>query len=682
MHVEFAGRVFGILILVSQVLVNPSGLAQSRAARINIDAAKVENSVDQRLYGQFVEDFFQGVQGPLWAELIRNRSFEEPANEIGLPRYWEREPDDRNLDDSILFKWDASVSYPSTGDPAVGHSLRISIQPALWDPRQRRGVSQGRIPVQKGVPYRGYIWLKSDDYNGNVTVALEKDRVGGERYASVDIPVKKREWTKYEFTLAPTASDPLAKLSILFRGLGRIWLDHVSLLPGDSVDGVRSDVFKRIHELHPSMIRWPGGNVAQNYHWAWGIGNRDQRPSWIDHAWWGQAQVSDFGTEEFIRMCRNLGAEPSITVNVEGAGATAEEAASWVEYANGPAESKYGRMRATDGYPEPNHVTYWEIGNEIFGDWEIGHTSAETYAHSLNRYVAAMKAVDPGIKIIASGSENLEWNRTLLTLAGQNIDYVAIHHYYGESEMKGDTGNLLAHPLSYGRFYGEMRQMLRQLAPARQIQLMINEWNTALPLPSQESMLSGLYAGRMMNMFERNGDVIASSAISDLVNGWPGGIIQASRHGLFVTPSFLVNRLYSNHLGTERLAAEIQSPVFDTTGEDKGVPYLDAVATRSSDRKKIFIKVVNTDLKETLRSTIHVSGARVERNGEIESILAPSPDAGNDFSSPDNVYDRVEKLKAANDFDVVLPKNSVSVITLNIGELSRPMTNSRLGTEY
>ena len=670
MQIANVNRAFGLLLLASHALALPFGLAQSRTVRINIDTARVENSVDPRLYGQFLEDFFQGVQGPLWAELIRNRGFEDPANEIGLSRYWEREPDDRNHDESILFDWDASVFYPSAANPAVGHSMRISIKPGQPDTPQRRGVSQGRIPVRKGNAYRGYVLLKGDEFSGKVTVALEKDEVEGESYSSQDIPVKKQEWTRYDFTLVPSVSDPLAKLSILFHGTGRIWLDQVSLIPGDSVDGVRSDVFKRIQALHPSIIRWPGGNVAQTYHWIWGTGERDKRPNWVNHAWWNQVQASDFGTEEFIRMCQNLGAEPSITVNVEGDGATAEEATHWVEYVNGPPESKYGRMRAADGYPQPNHVKYWEIGNEIFGDWEIGHSSAESYAHNLNRYVAAMKAVDPSIKIIASGSENLEWNRTLLTIAGQNIDYLAIHHYYGDREMKGDTGNLLAHPLSYGHFYEQMRQMLREVSPRRQIQLMINEWNTALPLPAQESMLSGLYAGRMMNTFERNGEVIASTAVSDLVNGWPGGIIQASRNGLFVTPTYLVNQLYRDHLGAQRLAAEVQSPVFNTTAEGNGIPYLDAVVTRSSDGKKIFIHAVNTDLKDTLRLTVHVSGAKVEQNGEIESILAPSSESVNDFSSPDIVHDHLETLKTANDFDVALPNDSVSVITLQIGGLS------------
>ena len=112
---------------------------------------------------------------------------------------------------------------------------------------------------------------------------------------------------------------------------------------------------------------------------------------------------------------------------MEGRGATAEEAAAWVEYCNGDAHSKYGSMRSANGSPEPFHVRYWEIGNEIWGNWVRGHSDAQTYAKNLNRYVEKMKAVDPSITIIATGDNDLKWNETVLKLAGKNIDYLSVH---------------------------------------------------------------------------------------------------------------------------------------------------------------------------------------------------------------------------------------------------------------
>jgi alpha-N-arabinofuranosidase len=397
----------------------------------------------------------------------------------------------------------------------------------------------------------------------------------------------------------------------------------------------------------------------------WGVGPRDERPIWVNLSWANEPEPSDFGTDEFIQFCRNLGAEPSITVNVEGRGATAAEAAAWVEYANGPANSKYGGMRAANGHPEPFRVKYWEGGNEIWGTWVRGHSDAETYANNFNRYAAAMRAVDPSIHLIAVGDNDLNWDRTVLRIAGANMDYLAIHHYYGSAEMDNDARNLMAHPLHYEPFYRQVQQLIHELAPGREIKLSINEWNTSLPLPRQHSMESALYAARLMNIFERN-DVIAMSAVSDMVNGWSGGIVQASRHGMFVTPTYLVNDLYNRRLGLQRLDARVDSPLFDSDREGKNVPYLDVVVSKVASGKQIFIKAVNTDPDNTLRTTVQLSGVRVSAQAEMETITSDSLTAANSFASPDVVSTHKITIRAASRFVVDLPRHSVSVITLEV----------------
>ncbi len=224
---------------------------------------------------------------------------------------------------------------------------------------------------------------------------------------------------------------------------------------------------QKVRALRPSFIRWPGGNVAQDYHWQWGVGPRDERPTWINLSWRNEPEPSDFGTDEFVQFARNVGAEPSITVNVEGRGATVDEAAAWVEYCNGPATSTNGARRARNGHPEPYRVKYWEVGNEIWGDWVRGHSDAETYARNFTRYAAAMRAVDPSIQLIAVGDNDMAWNDTVLRVARERLDYLAIHHYYSHRDMDGDLGNLMARPLYYDRLYGEIDAALRRLAPDR-----------------------------------------------------------------------------------------------------------------------------------------------------------------------------------------------------------------------
>lgn len=608
----------------------------SPSASITVDASKVENRISPLLYGQFLEFMFEGIKGGLHAELIRNRSFEEAANIIGLSREWNRYPDDRNDDYALSFAWDDKDAYPSQRKE---HALRVKAGDGVI---KRHGVYQARVPVRAGVEYSGYIWLKTTNYDDAVTVALESDVNLGQVYAAADVAqITKGDWRRYDFTLKPTTSDPLARFAILFPGRGTVWIDQVSLMPGDAAPGgVRRDVFEKIQLLKPAFIRWPGGNVAQDYHWSWGVGPRDERPTWTNLSWKNELEPSDFGTDEFVAFARAAGAEPSITVNVEGGGATVEEAAAWVEYCNGPATSKYGAMRAANGHPAPFGVKLWEVGNEIWGDWVRGHSDAETYARNYNRYAKAMRAVDPSIKLIAVGDNDMKWNRTVLSAAGANIDYLAIHHYYGRHEAGNDLSKLLARPLFFEKFYGDVAQLLRELGLAGRVKLAINEWGLDLPVERQYSIEPALYGARLMNVFERSGALVEMSAVSDLVNGWPGGIIQASRHSVFVTPIYLVNQLYNEHRGDVRLSATVNNP------------NLDATATRSGNR--IFIKAVNTSPTSSFSTTITLAGVVPETQAEIQTI------AGNPVSVES------KSIRAAQHFTANLPAQSVSVITITV----------------
>jgi alpha-N-arabinofuranosidase len=657
-------------VLVLALVGSPRGQTGGDAT-VAIDAATVENRISPRLYGQFAEFMFENIKFGLHAELLHDRGFEEAASAIGLPRYWERNPDNRG-DDTIRFRWDDSAAYPPSrtlGPHQVEHSLRIDL--AAQD-GQRRGIHQGRIPVRAGIEYRGSLWLRTWDFAGRLTAALEQDRTGGEVYASAELGSVTADgaWKQYSFTLRPAQADPLARLAILFDGKGRVWIDQVSLMPGDAVDEVRADVFERARALRPAFVRWPGGNVAQDYHWIWGVGPRDERPEWINLSWWNEREPSDFGTHEFIRFCRNLGAEPHLVVNVEGRGATPEEAAAWVEYANGASTTKYGALRATHGSPEPFAVKTWEIGNEIWGDWVRGHSDADTYARNYLRYREAMLAVDPSLRFIAVGDNDMAWNRTVLARAGAKIDYLAIHHYYGGRGAELEYPNLMARPLSYERFYRDVARVVSELAPGRTIPLIINEWNTSLPVPRQHSMESALYGARLMNVFERSGGIVEMTAVSDLVNGWSGGIIQASRHDVFVTPTYLAIRLYNERLGRDRLAVRGSSPTFDSSVEGTGIPVLDVVATRSADGRQLFVKAVNTGRQLALRTTVTVTGAAVGAEGTMQTLTGDTLETANSFRTPQAVTVRTTSFRSGARFTVDLPPHSVSVLTLPLSGAS------------
>jgi alpha-N-arabinofuranosidase len=637
-------------------------------ATVAIDASRVENRISPRLYGHFAEFMYEDIKYGLHAELLRNRGFEESASAIGLPRYWERHPDDRNDDPTIKFRWDDAIAYPDrrpVPSERVEHSLRVEMPASNG---QLRGFMQPRVPLRAGIEHRGYVWLRTWDFSGRLVAALEQDRTGGRIYATADVgPVTADgAWKQYRFALTPTEGDPLGRLTFLFEGRGRVWMDQVSLIPGDAVDDVRADVYQRIAALRPAFIRWPGGNVAQDYHWTWGIGPRDERPEWINLAWSNEREPSDFGTHEFLRLSRRLDAEPHLVVNIEGRGATAEEAAAWVQYVNGASSTPQGTVRARNGSPEPFGVKTWELGNEIWGDWVRGHSDADTYARNYLRYRDAMLAVDPSLRLIAVGDNDMAWNRTVLGRIGPRLDYLAIHHYYGLTDGEREHANLMARPLVYERFYKDVARVLGELAPGHAVRLIINEWNTGLPVPLQHSMQSALYGARLMNVFERSGDTVDMTAVSDLVNGWSGGIIQASRHDVFVTPTYLAIRLYNEHLGRDRLATAITSPAFDSSLEGKNVPVLDVVSTRSEDGRRLFVKAVNTSRDRTLRTSVTVSGATVAPDGTVQILNGSAIDTANSFGTPDAVTVRTTTLRAGPRFTLDLEPHSITVMTLPI----------------
>ncbi len=139
---------------------------------------------------------------------------------------------------------------------------------------------------------------------------------------------------------------------------------------------LNQDVVELVKAMHPTQIRYPGGNFASDYHWEEGIGPKDQRPTHYDRAWHVE-DSNQVGTDEFLGFCEQVGADPYLVIN-DGSGSP-EEAARWVAYCNDPATTEQGARRAANGHPEPYHVKLWGLGNEVWGEWQVGHTDAAGY---------------------------------------------------------------------------------------------------------------------------------------------------------------------------------------------------------------------------------------------------------------------------------------------------------------
>lgn len=658
-----ARAVFALLLL------SVPGVAQSAAA-IHIDAARVESHISPRMVAAFAEIMAEDVKRGLTAEMLLDRSFDEPADFLGLPAHWQIEPDERNDNvNAIRFAPTTEEAYPGTNSAthAKERSLRVTLAPGdITD--ARRGFSQGRLSVRQGMTYNGTVWAKlaaKNAYAGPVTVALEEDVTDGATYARTTLAAITGEgWHKYSFSLTPTRTDRFAKLTLLFGGRGTVYLDQLSLEPADARGEVRADVEAMIRELHPSFLRWPGGNVAQDYHWQWGIGPRDQRPVWVNKAWSNAPEPNDFGTDEYLALCERAGIEPSLTVNVEGAGETAEEAAHWVEYVNGPATSTFGAMRAANGHPAPYHVRQWELGNEIFGAWVSGHVTAEVYAQSAVRYARAMRAVDPSLQLIAVGEGAMkdqdDWNSTVLRIAGPEINFLAIHDYTSSNENTS-RAQMLGRAAKFEAGYRHTADLIRQLAPGRNIRQIVNEWNLFYDASVIQGREGAVYASRMMNGFERSGDTVESQCISDLLNGWVGGIIQASRDRVYGTAQFYVEEMYARALGSDRLHADVASPEL---GPD--VSAVDAVAERSSDGRKLFLKLSNADPTRAMPVNFSVTGFAHAPAAHLAVLAAQDVTTRNSFSDPKALIpaERTLRCPPSGACHVELPPDAVAVITL------------------
>ena len=348
---------------------------------------KVEGRISPLLYGQFIEFMYEGIKRGLHAELIRNRGFEESANAIGsaatlgpLPRRSQRRL--RHLLRAGTTR--SPIPTRVRAGSAAERALAARRAPSRRDGAPRRAT---RRACRSGRASNTAATCGSEPGRspGAVTVALEAgpDRRRHLREAALGEHRRRVTWRQYAFTLRPAQADPLARLAILFTGAARVWIDQVSLMPGDAVGGVRADVVRAVKALRPAFIRWPGGNVAQDYRWRWGVGPRDERPTWINLSWKNEPEPGDFGTDEFIRFCRHRRGRAALVRSTSRAAARPpKRRRRGSSTATVRRRRRTAAMRAQHGHPEPFGVKTWEIGNEIWGDWVRGHSDAATYARN------------------------------------------------------------------------------------------------------------------------------------------------------------------------------------------------------------------------------------------------------------------------------------------------------------
>ena len=496
-----------------------------------VDTRRARAPMSKYIYGQFIEHLGRCIYGGIWAEMLEDRKFFYAVGDASSP--WKASGDG------------ASVTM-SREAPFVGAQTPEIV---LAGNGGAGGIEQGGLGLVAGRHYTGHVVLAGDATALPVTVSLvwgagpaDRQSIAVKQLASGFVS------TPLSFTAGATTDE--ARLVIAASGRGRLRVGTVSLMPADNVEGFRADTLALLRELNAPVYRWPGGNFVSGYDWHDGIGDRDRRPPRKNPAWRG-VEHNDVGIHEFMALCRLIGAEPYISVN-SGLGDVAS-AADEVEYVNGAATTPMGRVRAQNGHRDPFTCRFWSIGNEMYGDWQLGHMPLEAYQQKHNQFAEAMRAADPAIRLVGVGDVG-PWSEGMLANCAGHMDLVSEHFYC--QEMPGLMSHVAQIPRQIRRIADAHRKYRETLSSlkGRDIRVALDEWNYWYgphvygELGTQYFLKDALGIVAGLHEYSRQSDIIFMANYAQTVNVI--GAIKTSRTAATLDTTGVVLKLYRERFGT------------------------------------------------------------------------------------------------------------------------------------
>ncbi len=507
------------------------------------------------------------------------------------------------------------------------------------------GIMQENFSVKKGQTYSGSLWLRGSAPAGLSLKLLDANDLLDE----VKIRMPRKEWKQYKFKFTPKASADNAALKIELLRKGKVYIDQLSIMQTSvrKAGGFRPDLVKAVAELKPPVIRWPGGCFASPYRWKDAIGPQQKRKV-TPRPLWDDLDINSYGTDEFIQMCRKVGAEPLIVVNIgtqtwNGDVNEAEflqDVLDWIEYCNGPASSTWGRVRSKNGHKKPYNVKYWEIDNET---WHMG---ADNYVQAVRKFAAAMKEKDHSIKLAACGSGgfNLDWNRQIINGCADLIDYLSIHHYESPN-------NYAQGPYNYEDFIKQTAALIKDCNNP-DLKIYCSEWNA-----QSTDWRTGLYAGGVLNAFERCAPAFEMAGPALFLRhidapAWDNAFINFDHYRWFPAPNYVVMKLWRDHYAPNLLEIITDSDSLNTN------------ATLSANKRTLFIKCVNpTD--ESVDVSADIKGSFKPASVSMELVAPGSLQERNTIDRPHRI--KVERADAAIDgrnVKFTMPSFSAAVLTI------------------
>lgn len=563
-----------------------------------IDGSKKFEPISPYIYSQFIEHMGRCIYGGIWAEMLRDRKFYHPVGSGDSP--W------------LGIRRDVKMSRQ---DPFVGeHSPVIA-----------SSLSQSDLWVQKGREYVGYAWLQAEGAEAEVRISLTSNQMTRtiHRLLSnvVTVKVSAGKWTRVPFRLKVTEENTDAVFDM--ETVTPVRLGTASLMPADNIRGMRRDTIALLKELDAPLYRWPGGNFVSGYDWRDGIGDRDKRPPRKNPAWQG-IEHNDFGTHEFLDFCKEINTEPLIVVNT-GFG-DAHSAAAWLQYVNGQGSTEEGQRRTRNGQNAPWKVKWWGVGNEMYGDWQLGHIPLSQYVVKHNIFMDRMLKVDPNILTIGSSDLGNNWSRTML----QQCPMTLISEHFYCQERPGVAAHVAQVPnaiRSKVKAHREYRDSIPGLKE-KGIKIAMDEWNYWYgshvfgELGTRYFVKDGLGIAAGLHEFFRSTDMVGMAQYAQTVNVI--GCIKTSPTKAAFETTGLVLKLYRKEFGTIPIGVS-------------GSPEpLDVSAALTADGKFLTLAVVNPTA-ERVTLPLSWAGVKVEDAGRKWQIADPDPMAFNDPSDPNRI---------------------------------------------
>ncbi len=459
--------------------------------------------VSPYLFGNNLEHTRSCVCNGLSAQMLKNRKFVgKPSAMEGVAQGWYM------IGDETFCTFSAPYTHHYAEHYHMKRLVECNAQQVInFYNGVQCGIGQHDLFISFGETYEFAIVLKCNT-DMEIQVSLS-DRWGKNIYASDSLKVSKDDnWARYTLELSPVQSDPDGDIRITFCTEGCIDIGCVSLMNKANFRGMRLDVIEAMKEIGIKLLRWPGGNFAGEYNWFDGLLPTDERApleSYLHLETQPHTLGYDFheiNTDDFIALCREIGAEPFITINI--AWNTPEENAAWVEYCNGDETTKYGKIRAERGHKEPYNVLLWSLGNEAgYGHME-GDNTAAGYSRLAKANGVKMLEVSPNLTFCSSGPyPNKEWVDYSANPLSDIAKFVSLHFYAGNGSSYSSADEIKK---SYKNCVDGIKnarsrvRKMRALLGSEKVKISFDEWNVWYGWYRPSCVLDGIFTGMMMNM--------------------------------------------------------------------------------------------------------------------------------------------------------------------------------------